>query len=155
MASKEFKFTDPKFIENLAKMMTQIEQMNYNNLNIYLSNLTIYKDDLDEEINILTTNINEPNPNNIINKSKSPAFAFFKEPSDSPVQITEKARPKLIEDYREKKENLESIKSIIELAIKLVNKQLLRTAPPGGGGAGFKKYLKYKAKYLQLKNQLN
>ena len=34
-------------------------------------------------------------------------------------------------------------------------------APPGGGGggappaAGFKKYLKYKAKYLQLKNQLN
>jgi hypothetical protein len=35
------------------------------------------------------------------------------------------------------------------------------TKPPGGGGgappgaAGFKKYLKYKAKYLQLKNQLN
>ncbi len=31
-------------------------------------------------------------------------------------------------------------------------------APPGGGAppaAGFKKYLKYKAKYLQLKNQLN
>ena len=32
------------------------------------------------------------------------------------------------------------------------------SAPGGGGappGAGFKKYLKYKAKYLQLKNQLN
>ena len=34
---------------------------------------------------------------------------------------------------------------------------LSMSAPPsgGGGGGGFKKYLKYKAKYLQLKNQLN
>ena len=40
----------------------------------------------------------------------------------------------------------------------LLKQMSIGSAPPGGGappGAGFKKYLKYKAKYLQLKNQLN
>jgi hypothetical protein len=58
-------------------------------------------------------------------------------------------------------QKLQNIQQIIKFKIEEFNSEsmnmfsgLSMSAPPGGGAAK-KKYLKYKAKYLQLKNQLN
>lgn len=54
--------------------------------------------------------------------------------------------------WTHQKKNMPIIPRIIKEDLKIKTEP----APGGGGGAaGFKKYLKYKAKYLQLKNQLN